>query len=471
MIRRILTEPYPFQIEGVEAIERFDGRALLADSMGLGKSLQALLYAHRNPALLPIVIVCPAGLKYNWERECRVHFGLGAAVVGGLSPRRGGSWSRRKVVIVNYDILAPSERKGVHREGWVDALTSLNPQLIIIDESHYLLDTKSARSRACRLLCRNVPHVLALSGTPIGNRPRELFVTLNILRPDLFPSFWPFGHKFCAPRRTPWGISFDGASNLDVLNRLLVDNLMIRRRKEDVLKQLPPKARHVVPLGIERRKEYELAQRSFGLWLAKFHPKKRKKSLRAAALVKLAALKKLAAQLKLKAVFDWVDGFLHDSEEKIILYAVHHSVLGELEKRYKDCCVRVDGTITGHKRQNAVDKFLTNGKCRVFLGQIKATGVGWSAKGVSTTAFVEYAWSPATHTQAEDRTHGIGRGQEGIHSRSFWLVAKGTIEERLVGLLQAKQKTINRTIDGRGKGDNLSVFDQLIKELLNEGNT
>ena len=128
----------------------------------------------------------------------------------------------------------------------------------------------------------------------------------------------------------------------------------------------------------------------------------------------------------------------------------------------------VDGSVTGKKRQKAFDQFLRHDATRLLIGNVKAAGVGWSAKGVSTVAFAELAWAPGTHTQAEDRIHGVGRGAKDRGAFAFYLVAKDTIEERLMELLQRKQKVLSAAIDGHRDAERFDVFDDLCKLLLKE---
>jgi SNF2 family DNA or RNA helicase len=243
---------------------------------------------------------------------------------------------------------------------------------------------------------------------------------------------------------------------------------MIRRLKSQVLKDLPAKTRSVIPLDITNkdRKEYEEAEANFVKWLSK---KSRRLALRAAKaerLVKMGYLKRLAARLKMKQVIAWIDNFLQETDEKLLVFGIHKSVLRELYERYKHQSVIVTGEITGRKRVHAQDLFNKNKRYRLFFGNIDAAGVQWSCTSASTTLFVEIGWVPGKHTQAEDRTHGIKRGRKGYVSQSYYLVAKGTIEERLCELVQEKQRVLEETLDGiASDSSGLNIFDQLT-ELL-----
>lgn len=461
------TKPFQFQLEDVAHAISLGGRVIYAAEMGLGKTFSALLFAQRFPQARPVVVVCPASLKYMWENQAKHHLGLRVEVLEGTRPPRGGLRRNRDFIVVNYDILA--QRRGTTTgSGWLNHLLSLNPGIVILDEGQYACQPTAQRSKAVRALCKTAQQVLILSGTPMTNRPIELWHLLHIVNPKMFPSRYAFAHRFCRPRRTPWGWDFSGASNLDELHAIITDpktGCLIRRRKEDVLDQLPPKRRTVVPLDLKNRREYQRALTDFLNWLEEQAPGRSRRAARAEAVVQLGELKRLAARLKMPGVFGWIDDFLASTDEKLIIFAVHRKIIGEVHARYKNQSVVVDGSVTGRKRQQAVDQFLKDRRTRLLIGNIKAAGTGWSAKGVSTTAFIELPWSSGDLLQAEDRIHGLNRGKAGTSAHIYYLLARETIEERLAKLLHRKQKILAKTLDGGTGEDELDIFDELTKLL------
>lgn len=470
-----LTTPYSYQIRGVRMMQQFlrrmreqqelsdlGARILLADAMGLGKSLQALMFALRNPEARPIVIVCPANLKWNWQNEIIRHTNLRPEILERMHPPRGGFSIPPQVLIINYDILRPA---GGGRNSWVRYLKTLKPQLLIGDEIHLCINRRAKRTRAMRSLARSIPHFLALSGTPLTNTPAELWTILNMLRMDLFPSFTEFAWEYTHPKKERWGWVYPGSKNLDKLHAMLSETMMIRRRKEDVLTSLPKKTRVVIPLDLTKRKEYDRAVGDFVGWLTEtgWSAGKVRRAMRAEQITKLGYLKRLVAKLKLQHVIEWVDDFLVQSDEKLIIFAIHKKIIARLRKRYQNCCVVVDGSTPKRERQRMVEKFQHNPAIRVFIGNIRAAGVGLNLTAASAVAFAELDWVPASHIQGEDRAHRIGTKK---NVTCYYLIAHNTLEERLLKIIQAKQKHLVAILDGKRKGDDLDVYNILTRTLL-----
>lgn len=450
------TKPFRYQRKGVARMWRFDGNALLADDMGLGKTLQTLMFAHELGEG-PIIVICPAGAKWHWQKQALQHIGLKSEVLEGRTPRKG--WRPyTPCVIINFEIL----------KKWIPLLKRLRPLLVIVDECHKIKNRSTQQTKHTKIVCRFAPHKILISGTPLTNRPAELFPALNILRPDRFSSFHSYAERYCRPTLKPWGWEYKGATHLKELHRRLRKWCMIRRLKRDVLKDLPAKIRTVIPVEISKQaqKEYEEAELNFVKWLAKRSRQLALRAARAERLVKMGYLKRLAAQLKMKQVMEWIDNFLEETDEKLIVFGIHKSILAELYEKYKHQAVLVTGSITGRKREHAQDLFNNNKRYRLFFGNLEAAGVQWSCTSASKTLFIEIGWVPGDHNQAEDRTHGIKRGRDGYVSESYYLVARDTMEEKLCEIIQEKQKVLNETLDGESSdASSLNIFDKLTEIL------
>lgn len=443
----LLTRPYPFQAEAIAACTAFGGRCLLAMEPGLGKSLCAIGFALER-GLESAVVVCPASIKWVWQEQWRLHAGVEATVLSGRA--RAPDYSG--VLVVNYDVLH-------------DHLPYLlGRRLIILDECHALCGRTTRRTKAVRQLCAGVPHVLALSGTPLVNRPAELWPVLNVLRPETFGGFYSFAHRFCAPKRSPFGgWDYRGHANLDQLNELLLGTVMFRRRRREVMADLPAKIRNVVPLEMADAASYLAAERDLVGWLAANEPEKLSGALRSQGLARTGHLKRLAARAKLPAVVGWVEGFL-DSGRKLILFGHHLENLHAVAARFADECVLIEGATPERERQRRTQAFNGSESVRLLVANA-AAAAGWSATGCSDVAFMELQWQPGVHQQMEDRVVGIGRGAEGETPASHWLVGRDSIEVRICRIVQAKQRVLDAVLDGGEVEESGGVYDDLVREM------
>lgn len=435
-----MTKLYPYQREGVNTMIRtFHRRALLGDEMGLGKSIQAL-----KASIPPVVIVCPASLKWNWEREVVTHVGVRGHVLEGRMPSK--IRLNPKVLIINYDILGD----------WLKFIPK--PQTVILDECQDIKNRDTLKYKSVKKLIRGVPNLLALSGSPL-DRPIDLFPVLNLLNPKVFPSVREYGQRFCGPERRPWGWEYKGATHMAELHTLLHSTCMIRRLKKDVLQDLPPKTRTIVPLVFDkaRRDEYEYAQDEFLAWLREHKPGKGSNVRKAMGLAKITYLKGLVAKMKLKYVREWRDEFLRSTNEKLITFGYHKQMLQRLQH---DQSVLVNGSVTGRKRMAAVDAFQNQTNVREFIGQIHAAGKGLNLTAASNVALIELWWTSTAMNQCEDRADRIGQHYP---VTCHYLIAKDTIEERICKLLQHKQRVTDEVLDGHPV-QNFNLFNALLEE-------
>jgi SWI/SNF-related matrix-associated actin-dependent regulator 1 of chromatin subfamily A len=457
---------YPFQRDAVRFIEARQGRALIAFEMGLGKTVLALSWLKLHPEVRPAIVVCPASIKINWAREAIRWLDKQDRVQVINGRPNGDTKPTGNIIIINYDILsdetAPDPRNKTKRIpvsfGWWKYLRNLKPKALICDESQALKNHKALRTQALKDLARGIPHVLAMSGTPILNRPIEFYNTIQLIRPELFPSWWDFTQRFCGRRNTRFGVDVSGASNTDELHRILTDTIMTRCLKKDVLHDLPDKIRSVLPLEMTNRKEYNEAAADFLGWL------ERKEGAAAAdraagaeALVAIGKLKQLAARGKMKAAKAWITEVI-ESGEKLILFAVHHWVVDEIVKEFGSKAVRLTGKESQTQRQEAVDAFQNNDKVRLFVGNILAAGIGITLTAATQVAFLELPWQPGACDQAEDRAHRIG--QRMVVNINY-LVAEGTIEEDIAQLLDEKRTVLASVLDGE-----IPAKTEMLKELL-----
>ena len=437
---------FPFQKVGVAFIEKRNGRALIADEMGLGKTIQAAAWLQLHPEKRPAIILCPASLKLNWAKELRDTLSTKdkVQILQGTKPYP----ITEDIIIINYDIL----------NSWVETLQAINPQVLIIDEAHYIKNSSAIRTKATKKLAKGIPHVIALTGTPIVNRPIEGFNIFQILDRNLFPNFWTYVHQYCGARHNGFGWDFSGATNKEELNQILTSTIMIRRRKADVLKDLPEKMYSFVPMELSNETEYRIAEEEFIEYLRGVKGKEAaEKAKKAEHLVKIEALKQLAVKGKMKQAINWIRDFIEDGN-KLVVFAVHKEVIDKLMNEFKDVAVKIDGSTPTPERHKAVEIFQNNEDIKLFVGNVQAAGVGLTLTAASAVAFLELPWTPGELQQAEDRCHRIGQKNA---VNIYYLLAENSVEYKLAKLLDKKKKVLSAVIDGK-----LVEERSLISELI-----
>ncbi len=437
---------FPFQAKGVQFIEQRDGRALIGDEMGLGKTVQALGWLQLQSKKRPVIIVVPASLKLNWQNEANKW--LTEPNVQVLSGKNTDVTLYGDIIIINYDILA----------AWLERLQALRAKVLILDESHYIKSNTAQRTKAVKKLAKSIPHIIALSGTPIINRPIEFYNIINIIDNTIVPNFWTYVHRYCKAKKNGFGWDFSGASNTDELHKKLTESIMIRRLKKDVLQDLPDKIYSFVPIPLTNRNEYNEAENNFIDYLRKTRgAEAADRASGAETLVQIELLKQVAVAGKMEGVIDWIEEFLQ-SGEKLVVMATHCIVLETLESVFKKISVRLDGSTSPEQRQQVVDDFQNKDTVRLFLGNIKAAGVGITLTAASNVAFIELPYTPAELQQAEDRCHRIGQKNA---VNIYYLLSENTIESKIAMLLDSKKQVLDAVLDGK-----ITKRESLLQELF-----
>jgi SWI/SNF-related matrix-associated actin-dependent regulator 1 of chromatin subfamily A len=436
----------PFQRAGVAYLLE-QRRAFLADEQGLGKTIEALATLESDQAY-PAIVVCPASLKLNWMREIERWLpGRSAQTLTG----KGGDAPipPADITVANYDILAAR----------APALAALVPRALVLDESHYCKNAAAKRTQAVGRLAMSVPSdglVLALTGTPVMNRPPELISQLRIIgRLADFGSGAQFGRRF------------KGTDAHVRLHWHLRSHCFVRRLKVDVLPQLPAKTRTVVPVELDNEPEYRLAETDVIAWL-RSRPldlseldAKVAAALRAERLVRLNALKMLAARGKLHAALTWIHDFC-SSGERLVVFARHREIQRAVIERFPHA-LHILGEDTHAARDASLSAFQAadSSENQLIVCSIEVAGQGLTLTQASNVAFLELDWTPAKHDQAEDRCHRIGQ-QDAVNA--WYLLAAGTIDETMATLLERKRAIIGAVTDGREEDDE-GIVDALAREL------
>lgn len=434
-------ELFEYQKEGVAFLERKNGRALLADQQGLGKTAQALAYLQRNPSVRPAVVVCPASLKLNWKAEVEKWTTMKAEVVKGTKPYE----PQGELIIINYDIV----------HGWIEMLRKIDFKVLVLDESVAIKESTARRTKAIKRLARNIPSVIALSGTPILNRASEIYNTIKIINTELFDSPKEFKQRYC-------GWDFSGPTHIPELHTILTSTIMLRRLKEDVLKELPPKLFSFVPIEIDNEPEYRKAESDFIEYIReKKGDENALKAERAKQFAQIETLKQLSVKGKMKVAMDWI-GDLLNADGKLVVFCSHHFVVDILMESFGNIAVKLDGRDTYIEKNRSVEKFQNEDNIRLFVGNIKAAGTGLTLTASSNVAFMEYPWSPADLQQCADRCHRIGQ-KDSVNV--YYLHGNNTIEERLIRILDSKKLIMDSLLDGIDTPDE-NLLTEIIKSYL-----
>ena len=437
-----------FQVHGVRFLDRMNGSALLADSCGLGKSWQTIGFLRLRPELRPALIICPSGVKYAWKQQLMEHSSLECEVAESKRPYplRGNIW------VINYDIL----------HDWAPWFLKQGIAQVVCDEAHRIGNLSAKRTIAARAIAKKAQRFIALSGTPVRNRPYEFFSMLNLIAPQVFPSIREYAYAYCGPRRVLGHWVFDGATRLEELHEK-IKPFMLRRLKSEVMTELPVTNRQMIPVQIHM-KEYIKARNDFIAWLLQNKgADAARRAQSAEKIVRMGHLKRLAAFGKLKAIKTWIeDFFLDNPDQKLLVFSVHREMTFNLEREFPNA-LKIIGGMTAAQKFQIVNEYQTNPEKSLLLGNIQAAGEGTTLTAGSTMAFTELSWVPAEHEQAEGRQNRIGQKSE--HLDAFYFVATGTIEEDIVDILQSKSSVIGQIVDGRPEEH---VMNLIIKRLLDK---
>jgi SNF2 family DNA or RNA helicase len=300
-----------------------------------------------------------------------------------------------------------------------------------------------------------------LSGTPILNRPKELFTIAKACAPHKFSSYWSYATRYCAGHRGRFGFDDTGASNLEELQEILRTEFMVRRLKADVLKDLPAKRRQVVEFPANgaaaaikheqatmRSQMNALTPLRLAVELAKASddPEEYKQAVQrlrdgaSHAFQEIAAARRDTAIAKIPYVLE----HLRNCSGKVIIFAHHKAVIDALMADLGDAAVRISGDTEMHARQRAVDRFQNDPSCLFFVGNIKAAGVGLTLTASAHVVFAELTYTPSDIQQAEDRAHRIGQRNSVLVQH---LVLEGSIDANMSRAIVEKMGVIEKALD------------------------
>lgn len=449
----------PYQKAGVKYALEHNG-VLFGDEMGLGKTIEVIGFINLDETIKTVLIICPKSLTLNWKREIN-------------------RWLTRNLsysIIFDYyfvvipDIIICSYEQAKNYQNF---LTLRKWDLMVIDEAHYIKNYKSQRAICIHEIGKYANRKFALTGTPICNRPVELFGILKFVCSEVWDKggigFKYFSKRYCNAHQERYGKKkiwiVTGSSNLEELQEKLRATCMIRRLKKDVLTELPPKRRQIIELPIEGNEEiiraevvafssYQEKIDSFEIALTLVNIADDRYSYEQAAMrleqaYKVAfeeiAIQRISvARSKIPYVVEHVKTILEESN-KIVLMAHHHEIIDALQSQLSEFNpVTLTGKTKLEDRQKAVDTFQNDDSCKIFIGSIQAAGVGITLTASSNVIFVELDPVPGNMTQAEDRLHRIGQNNSVLVQH---FVFDDSIDARFVQLLIQKQEILFAALD------------------------
>lgn len=439
---------FPYQATGVAyALQK--KRLIIGDQPGLGKTAQAIATIVAADAF-PCLVIAPSSLKINWQREWHMWSAKKAMILNDNIKQNFHLYSQAglaHVFIVNYEslkkyfvlsIAVPEGAKmRLNHVKFKEHLTGLFKS-VIIDESHRVKSTSTQQTKFTKGIAAGKEYILALTGTPVINKPKDLIAQLGIIEQmPRFGGYQKFTQRYCSGPRE--------ASNLRELNYMLNLNCFYRRDKQDVLKDLPAKMRQVAMCQISTRREYSDAEANLIKYLRQYKDAdddKVARALRGEIMVKIGHLKNISARGKLADVFDFVNDIM-EAGEKLVIFAHLREVINAIHKHYPQA-VTITGEDSELERQHAVDSFQNNPETKLIICSIKAAGVGLTLTASSRVAFVELPWTAADCDQCEDRCHRIGQ-KDSVTCTYF--LGEDTIDEKIYQIIQAKRE-IAATVTG-----------------------
>lgn len=431
---KIRTSLFPFQREGVQLALARNGKIILADDMGLGKSIQSLAIASYYRREWPMLIMAPASMVSTWHEQVQRWFPeLDPASIVALYDGKG--LLNGQVNIGSYDLLT---RMG-------DQVAAKKFQVVIVDESHALKNPDSKRSKSLIPVISRSSRAILLSGTPALSRPIELFSQIKAINPKLFPNYYDFGKRYCNGHQTHFGWDMKGSSNTQELQVILENTIMIRRTKGQVLSQLPPKIRQQIFLKVDPRDLKIFASINNKGALLGLDDLSRMESRN-----ELMDLWRKTGEAKAPAMLEYIEDLL-EAGHKCLVFAHHKNVLDIFEDSFmkaKRKYIRIDGNTNSSQRQEICTKFQSDPLTRIALLSITAASTGLTLTAATTVVFAELYWNPGQLVQAEDRAHRIGQCDSvNVH----YLLAKGTTDDTLWPLILKKLNTLESV--GLGKND------------------
>jgi len=437
--------PLSHQKESIEKLVGND-KYILADDMGLGKTTSTVIASLENGSK-KVLIICPASLKINWEREIKNYTDKTTSIV------EGKKWEPAEYTIINYDILKNFHDPKKPKES--DVL-NYGFDLVIIDEAHYIQNKQAQRTKIVNDICKKVGRVWLLTGTPMTSRPINYYNLLELVDSPVAYNWMAYairyceGYQFNVGNRKVWNVN--GASNLTEL-RDRTKSHVLRRLKEDIL-DLPEKILTPVYLRL-KSKQYEALMGEYFEW---FEQSEESSSL-TVQFSKLMKVRQVIAEEKVRDTIEITQNII-DQGKKVIIFTNFTDTLNKIKDHFGKSAVALDGKMSKPARQRSVDEFQENEKVMVFVGNLKAAGVGITLTAAEAVIMNDLSFVPSDHSQAEDRAYRYGQKS---NVSVFYPIFENTIEGVIYDILSQKKNVFETVMgDNENKGD---VLEQILNTI------
>ena len=438
------------------AIEKLAGskRFILADDMGLGKTTSTIIAALETGSK-KILIVCPASLKINWQREIENYSDRPVFIAEGKKFS-----TEHDFVIVNYDILKNFHDSDPKKKD-ESLLLQSGFDLVILDEAHMISNAQAQRTKIINSFAKKINRVWLLTGTPMTSRPMNYYNLLNLIESPVAQNWKAYairycqGYQFTAGKRKVWNVT--GASNLEEL-RDRTSKQILRRLKEEVL-DLPDKIITPVYLRL-KSKEYEDLMGEYFDWYDKNPDESSSLTVQFSKLMKV---RKVIANEKTKQTIEFAENILEQGK-KVIIFTNFTDTLQTIYQHFSKQAVYLDGSCSNSIRQQAVDQFQNDEKTKVFVGNLKAAGVGLTLTSAEVVIMNDLSFVPAEHAQAEDRAYRYGQKSNVL---VYYPLFENTIEGAIYDILNKKKRIIN-TVMGDQPQENVGDVAEEILTLINQ---
>ena len=421
---------------------------ILADDMGLGKTTSTII-ASLEMGAKKILIICPASLKINWQREYQLYSEKTSYVC------EGKNYSEESdIVIMNYDII-----KNFHdsKDRKNSIIMKSNFDLVIIDEAHYIQNVQAQRTKLINDLVRDIDRLWLLTGTPMTSRPINYFNLLSLVDSPVAKNWMAYVVRYCSgyqfrvgPRKV-WNVM--GASNLEEL-RDRTGATVLRRLKEDVL-DLPEKIITPVYLRL-RSKLYEEVMGDYYNWYEKNPEESKNLSIQ---FTKLTQVRQVIAEEKTQHTIELAENIVEQGK-KVIIFCNFTKPLETIVNHFGKSAVRLDGSMSKTQRQDSVDRFQEDDNVKVFVGNIKAAGVGITLTAAEAVIMNDLSFLPSDHSQSEDRAYRYGQKNNVL---VYYPIFENTIEGIIYDILNTKKRII-ATVMG-DTSDETNIVEEILKSI------